>query len=1020
MAVLGAAVTVALAGACSSAPPLPPPPPAVVQAPARPAPPPLPLEPVRWAFSHQLGQPALVHMMVNVKALTTAWDDRVSVLGPRTAEGTYVLVAGRRTLLTKDGGVRAETVPLPQALVRLVAVPTKAGPRLVGASLDTVYRFDDPLGEGTPIASGLMSHIGWQPDDPLPPRLATLPGTVVVWTGVGPTYIVDPEAETARFLDVETGRDVPPPPIVDLPLIDAAFVSPREGAAVFMLRGLAVTTDGGATWRTPASKTLLDLTRLASDLGQLRARRGNATAAVDAAAASVGALEERDPRSLLSSLHPSTKWSTDSDPLERAVKNGIAAPDGGAWIASADQVLHVNLENGDVSPVASIPEAHPGGSRPRIVRAGDAVWIGYLPKPHAGSAVRGRLVRGTTEGGTLKLGDPEPLDVDGSDLRGSPAGGLAIGNRVRQPDGSWKTIPRSASCTPLVDGRVACIGPGGELRVFLVDAAGAEEASPPLDLRGVSRASAMEEDRDHVLHFTVETAEGAAVVALPLPFGSAPPRVTRVRGASQASVHGGRGIAAGKGKLLASLDGGETWSEVPAPRHLLDQLDGSRRSPWPTVGEVGAQIGDALRLGWGPSAAPPPGSQSPIPAPTPPAGASGGGTPPTGKLHLLSCQSKASAAQSVPVLDHCGYVAYFDSDDGLWFNRPEPPHVHRQHAGIERRDCGARTSRIFDASAELVQEGPAWSEDTGEHLPPRKWTLRWVDPNEIGSRMRTWSGAPALPKDAGDPWYQGPADLAVKEDRALFLFLDADMKDYVVRTSGAGQLQVARAPWQTAYGPEIIHPLRSVAFGSGPGAPIAFVHVPDDGDVFPRRLYVWRAGEAPRAVATLPPASILPLESLSIGEPTDDGVPLLLTHGDVRLTRVLPIPEAKASPEPPLLTADGWARPPVSVDPRRLPACDAKAGGLRFAREVDDAAAILDGTRYHAPSTRFDLRLSGGDACVAGVREILDPKDPQGSARFVRADLVGRRAEGGELGDEKVKVKVKTLTCSWVEAPSTR
>ena len=63
--------------------------------------------------------------------------------------------------------------------------------------------------------------------------------------------------------------------------------------------------------------------------------------------------------------------------------------------------------------------------------------------------------------------------------------------------------------------------------------------------------------------------------------------------------------------------------------------------------------------------------------------------------------------------------------------------------------------------------------------------------------------------------------------------------------------------------------------------------------------------------------------------------------------------------------------------------------------------AEIDGVGESAGQALYDVRLEGADACLAGVTAALVPDGrsaPPSGAGFVRADLAGKRAEGGERG----------------------
>src|SRR4051812_9211737 len=46
-----------------------------------------------------------------------------TLIGPTVSDGTLVLLGGRRALVGRDGSLRNETVPSPEPLMELLAVP---------------------------------------------------------------------------------------------------------------------------------------------------------------------------------------------------------------------------------------------------------------------------------------------------------------------------------------------------------------------------------------------------------------------------------------------------------------------------------------------------------------------------------------------------------------------------------------------------------------------------------------------------------------------------------------------------------------------------------------------------------------------------------------------------------------------------------------------------------------------------------------------------------------------------------
>ncbi len=147
---------------------------------------------------------------------------------------------------------------------------------------------------------------------------------------------------------------------------------------------------------------------------------------------------------------------------------------------------------------------------------------------------------------------------------------------------------------------------------------------------------------------------------------------------------------------------------------------------------------------------------------------------------------------------------------------------------------------------------------------------------------------------------------------------------------------------------------------------------------------------------------------MMIGEPEGNQVPLLITAEDWAVTRLVPIAPVGTLP---LLTADGWAAPAEPLVPERLPACGAGAKGPVFTlRHIDPIRATLDDVKSDAGRGTFSVRGSSGGACVARVSLTFGDSEKQ---VFVRADLTGKRAEGGPLGG----AGARALACEWIDGP---
>jgi hypothetical protein len=595
----------------------------------------------------------------------------------------------------------------------------------------------------------------------------------------------------------------------------------------------------------------------------------------------------------------------------------------------------------------------------------------------------------------------------------APCASVDMGSAcVRQPDGRWTTVTIDGELAergagPLADGRLAFLrgltdgddGPpaspvsnGGltpakppaapadgadpeprvrGLHVAIAGADGKERALGPIAFtpsRGYVRVqSPIEEDLDHTLRFVVEDGDGPfAVVVSPGKDGA---QARRIPDAVAARLRGGRGIAVGEGRVLASLDGGATWSPVPAPPAALEAATiaaASYDEPGQLeVSEVGAKVGPALRLGWAPP--------DPAETPEPPRDTAAPATllvnaPATLPEAQLTCSTLSTAPAP-------GVGPLSDSKDvrTLLAGKPSPSPSVRHETGV----WWSSRSGMLDPIALLDEEGPSSPGAT-----PAKWTFRWHDPQEIGGRVRSVT----IPAPAGATWGPSLRFAAASGARAMFVVRSGGKLRFVrVRSTGAAEVVEA---------PSDLLPTE-VSFGEGRSEAIAWARE--------TAVVAWLPGERPRAVARLSAHAVR-----TLGAPGAAGIPILLGGASFGLVRTLPIPVEGA----PVPSIDGWTRLPPLPRPSSLPACAPGAPGMRFSRTGSALHAEIDGVRETSGQAVYDLRVDGTAVCVAGLSATLAPD--RGAARpapaakgtkpageppaFVRVDLVGKRAEGGQRG----------------------
>jgi hypothetical protein len=307
---------------------------------------------------------------------------------------------------------------------------------------------------------------------------------------------------------------------------------------------------------------------------------------------------------------------------------------------------------------------------------------------------------------------------------------------------------------------------------------------------------------------------------------------------------------------------------------------------------------------------------------------------------------------------------------------------------------------MLDTIALLDEEGP-----DAPGSAPAKWTFRWHDPQEIGGKVRSAS----IPAPKGATWSSGLRFAAASGSRAMFAVRSGG-KLRLVRVKPAGGAEVVDAAAD-------LLPAGEVVFGEGHSEAIAWSRE--------AQVIVWLPGERPRPIARLGTHA-----TRTLGAPTLAGVPLLLGSADWSLQRTLPIPplEKATAADPPAarVSLDGWtALQPLPRRLEALPACSAKAAGsgARFTLAKPGLRAEIDGAAESASQAIYEVRVDGGSACVASVTAALAPERSKGAApkaggtpaAFVRVDLAGRRAEGGERG--LPPAAIKRMICALAARP---
>lgn len=980
------------AAACEAAPP-----PQVAKVEPPPVPPPPPIPPARWIEA-----------------------GGATAVGPDLDNGTLLLLGGRRGVVKKDGALALETQPSPEPLQEVIEVATSKGRKLIARSAHGVYRFDDPLAAPVPLARS----------DGRLMRLGAGPGVIAVWTS---------GSDLPAIISVEDGSPAQASlRLPEMPLRALSFLDDKRGAGVFEGAGLAVTTDGGATWKPAVGASPSDAIRI----GGLR-RRGDAIygytytdgpdGPIDIDAARIGALEHR---AAPAGEAPILRWirRTGRDPIEVAATLGVdASPGKGALIASHGMVARVDPETGSLLELVEFAKGK--WLNPCYVGGGPkAAWIGCGLSPDETDLYDPfGVLRVTLNEEPIKLGKPEIARNGDVEMRASPSGALMLFGPchndedgqacARQSDGSFKTLRSDAELLergtgPLLDGRIVILrgvsdgdnapepdpaqralsGPDNDppakgLHFGAIDATGRERVlgNIPFTLsRGFVRVqSPIQEGADKTLRAVIEDGTGPHVVMWG--GGRETATVVKVPDATVARIHGLHGIAIGESKLYASSDGGATWAEIPAPLRVMAEAREVADEPSAVfVSDVGAKIGSALRIGWGPTpeAANKPNTEEgdvkiggavlAVKKPQQP-----------GKERKLVCSSEGPA-QGVPPLIGSSQIKT------LLASPAAPKGTKRETSTFSSGRSG-----MMETVALLEEDGP---DKRGEG--PAKWTFKWHDAAELGGRVRSATLTP--PKGAS---FGTNLRYASSSGAKAIFSVRSGGKYYLGRVAGTGKVTLLEVSTD-------LTPLNDVVFGSDKAEVLAWMR--------DTNLVVWVKDEAPRTIGQI---SVHPVRTL--GEPTKEGVPVLLGSHDWSILRTFPIPTwDKGSDRPPAApppAIDGWARTPLlRRDLGSLPACGPKSKGGKLWLNRTSLRAEVDGNTESGYPAVYEVRYAAGEACVTSIAAPLSPvrggspriqddrkKKPaatSGPVAFVRADVAGKRAEGGDRGTPPAAVR--RLKCS--------
>jgi hypothetical protein len=901
-----------------------------------------------------------------------------TMIGPEVPGGTLVLLGGRRAIVALDGTVREELAPLPQPLVDIVEVPTAHGARLIALGPSAIFRLDEPLGEPKLLATLDRDSNG--------KRLGSGPGYVAVWKegmGRGPS-----------FLDVDTGQPVRGPP--GPPVSAMAFRNANEGAAIFTPSGLAVTRDGGATWRPvlPRHSRGEQPAGVEVSGGVLRVvTETGAGADLDVGTAAVA---PPSPRTVQKGAPLLLRWieATHEDPRAAAISAGVPFGEGSALVARDGLLARVDLGTGAVLELADQPvDPKRGWCFP--ARTGETLWLGCAKLGRTSLSVyaldagaKKLELRGPIVAGDLASGSNDQRAAR------SPSGGVTFaihchageeGWCTLQPDGAWRSVrvPRDGWKAALADGRLAYLSdehwywdPHKEVRVIAADSAGQSRPLSPIPFPapapddGLANyelvGASMEEGTDHVVRFLVVKRENKqAVYVVAQPLDGRPAQVLTLDGAIGGMLRGGYGLVFyGDGRASITVDGGVTWTDVGLPKNerwtVWDR-------EWP-LDEVGLHWGDWIRVGWQPGAAPAePRLEDKRPFDAPAAV----------RTARLTCTSGARASGEAHGIPSAGSGRKLAPGRGR----------HEAHVAIQGEAA-------FDAEAPDARS-PA----------PTKWTLRWFDPIEVGAHLRSWTGKPP----EGAAWGARTLWYAVASGDEAMLRIGGGVsltpQDWLVRVTRGGS--TFAHPLSAARAREVLAPphrgapavwIESVARASGEAS------TADEG----LDLVVWGKGEAPRAVARL--RQTHDDVEYVLGAPGPASVPLMVLDRRQRLAAIREVPlAAPPAGEPPYLPIEGWTQTDAPRHVGALGACGAGPGmvfDVTFASTARPLEAWsvsgpalrasfegeLDGVPFQLSAGTVRLRFAGASACLELLAGSVRGRGDAAEG-LVRLDLMHARGE---------------------------
>lgn len=892
-----------------------------------------------------------------------------NALGPALDGARYFVHRGRVARVDAQGLVEVSAHAPPNPIHRLFAAMSAAGAFvLIGTTRHgTIERFDDPLGA--------------------PRRLAELPGATDTVSGP-PGFLLVPEHRGARSMPARVSISdgtIADAPSTDLPMLTAAFVDARHGAAVFAGAGLHATRDGGRSWTSvvrPVNPPQQDLGPLELDADSRGIRASNGfdiedelEAMVDPETATLGATHRAGVET-----HPALLWaSTGADPLQAALM-GVPISPGEVLAATKGILARIDASSGAVLEARTLVDGAPERDC-HLARAGKQVLVacpahpGTQPGPWELSTIDAPEARPLAMARRLRFAHGPLVAGTAGGVRtpGGCAGGSSYETCVRQPDGSWASIRLSqdeASAGPLADGRVvvlrrAAVGPG--MQVMALDpGGGATPFGPALDFIDAWVVGGIDEWSNGDLHLLVGEAAGITAVVVPKDAGARAGRAA-LPGAVFGALHGLHGLVMGADGARATTDGGVSWSPVAAPPSLLDaarRISGMDSKPQDRpllplllgfhVGELGAVThgqlallpGSWMRLGWS--------GDSPLPTVperTPWADDRSRRSPSNGSRHLgLECRS----IEQSPARSPRSYAEFVEL-----VRRGDP-------RGVEYK-----TFHNDGMAVELA----VLSESPGHAgvARRRRWRLRWTDAMAVGAGLREWSG----PEPAG----------ARSQISDLYMGTNGSRVVISIRTYGKPRDALPRPGESTTF---LVRPhdvaRADTAAIDGFAGPFVHIEVGNDGGAAwsSYRPVVWAAGDVPRLLPSADATRMI------LGAPRQGTVPIMIgaddwaRRADVSIAGLPAVPEHFDKVLTQRVPLAGWSSSAV-LEPRAAKTCQKPRTGPRVLAAFPDPQVQLDGQTIAA--VHDSVELSAEDGCISRITTQVPAQHVGGRASDVRATV---------------------------------